>query len=105
MELSSAFAKTQLKNGTSEAVTDLYVDDIRIGWTQEVVIRLMFKPNTPLEQIVSDRDKVRENYYTTLQRLAAEADVPDLFFILDEEPAPQRLEYDKASSQPDDLPF
>ena len=105
MELSSAFAKTRLKDGTSDAVTDLYVKDIRIGWTQEVVVWLTFKPNTPLEQVVSDRDQVRENYYTAMQRLAPDADVPDLFFILDEAQTPHSLEYEKASTPQDDLPF
>lgn len=68
--ISSRLATQQLSKGLSPHVTDLTVGDIHVGDISEVTIELTFEDDTPLDQVIADRNVVQDRFYEMVNGLS-----------------------------------
>ncbi len=79
---------------------DLRLKDNDVGWIREVVIELIFERGTPIDVVIADRNRVRANYTNSMQRPGSDAAIPELYFVLDEEPVASTVPSDESLPQP-----
>ncbi len=74
-----------LREGISDAVVDIKLNEWRSDYVENVVVNLVFRQDTPLKQIAVDRHTIRENFFRLTNPLIDESSLLMIYFELAEE--------------------
>lgn len=77
-------AERVLRSGTSDQLVQLRSGDLSVG-DDEYRIELVFSDGVSIDQVIADRDRVRDNFYELAEKASVGGWIPTPYFSLAEE--------------------